>query len=68
MSEATFFKNGSDGEKGQRLIYKKDDVLLVLNVESYTVVTAYQYNPMNKTDGLSTDVLSLLGPSLKEIF
>jgi len=67
MGEASFFKDGSGGEDGERRIYKKDDVLLVLNIDSYIVVTAYQYNPMNKTDGLSADVLDLLGPSLKEI-
>lgn len=65
MAKATFFKEDEDNDKIQT--YKMDDVLMVLNTEDYIVVTAYSYNPFNKTNGLSDDILQRLQPSLNRI-
>jgi len=61
LSGASFFKTDQD-ENFQT--FKKDDVLMVLNVEKLIVVTVYPYNPFNKTNGLSENVLNKLQPSL----
>ena len=65
MNQATFFKTDDSNDAIQ--IYKNDEVLMVLNVEEFTVVTAYPYNPFNKTNGLSKEIMHLLQPSLDKI-
>lgn len=67
LTGATFFQDGENFEDGKRQIFKKDDVLMVLNVDKFIVVTAYSYNPFDKTDGLSNEMIKLLQPSLKKI-
>jgi hypothetical protein len=67
LTAATFFQTCNESEGGKREVYKKDDVLMVLDVEQFIVVTAYQYNPFDKTSGLSDDMKKLLRPSLKRI-
>lgn len=66
LSEASFFKNNDDSKENIQ-IYRDNDVLMVLNIEEYTVVTAYPYNPLNKTNGLNPEILKRLRPSLHEI-
>lgn len=67
LTGATFFQNCNGSDGGTREIYKKDDVLMVLDVDKLIVVTAYQYNPFDKTNGLSDEMKKLLRPSLKKI-
>lgn len=67
LTEAIFFQNCKGGQGGTREIYKKDDVLMVIDVDERVVVTAYQYNPLDKTSGLSNEMIKLLKPSLKKI-
>ncbi|SRR5699024_2544824 len=67
LAQATFFKECENSKSGELQIFKLDDVLAVLNVDEYIVVTAYSYNPFNKTNGLSDEMMNLLRPSLDNI-
>ena len=40
---------------------------MVLDVEEYVVITAYPYNPLNKTNGLNPEILKLIRPSLQKL-
>lgn len=53
FSAAEFFQNSENSKNDELQIFKKDEVLLVLNVKEFIVVTAYPYNPFNKSNGLS---------------
>ncbi|MQS76241.1 DUF4258 domain-containing protein [Companilactobacillus halodurans] len=67
LSEATFFQYSDEESDKSVQIFKKGDVLVVLNVENFTIITAYPYNPFNKTNGLSKDTVDKLQPSLDKI-
>ena len=66
LSAATFFKN-EDEKNDEIQIFRSQDVLMVLDVEEYVVITAYPYNPLNKTNGLNPEILKLIRPSLQKL-
>jgi hypothetical protein len=67
LGDAKFFQNDENSKDDEVQVYKKDEVLMVLNVKEFIVVTAYPYNPFNKTNGLSEAILEKLQPSLNSI-
>lgn len=67
LTDAVFFQDCNAQQNDDLQIYKKDEVLMILNVKEFVVVTAYAYNPFNKSDGVSEAVLKLLQPSVKRL-